>query len=77
MVHYAIMDEGPGVSPLCGGWADSGDWTLERGGVSCPRCLGRLRAREQALGAPPVTEPRPGRWTPAPVVRSPAGRRAS
>jgi hypothetical protein len=80
VVHLAIYDGGPGVSPLCGFWGESGDWTLERGAVSCPLCLATLRAREQALGVQPVSALRPDqtRFTPWPaVVRSPAGRTTS
>jgi hypothetical protein len=80
MVHLAIFDGGPGVSPLCGRWAESGDWTLERGAVSCPGCLGYLRAREHALGVRPVSPLRPDqtRFMPwSPVVRSPSGRTTS
>lgn len=76
MVHCAIMDEGPGVSPLCGAWGESASWTLVREAVSCPHCLQRLRASEEALGTAPVSRARPpsSRFTPLPtVVRSPYG----
>jgi hypothetical protein len=80
MVHFAIVDEGPGVSPLCGSWGESHDWTLVRGAVSCPRCLWRLRAHDAAPSCLPHLElgPTARRLAPgAGAVRSPSGRTAS
>lgn len=73
MVHFAIVDDGPGVSPLCGGWGVSRDWTLLRGAVSCPRCLLRLRRHEQGPRARALVEGLLGAapWSAGvPVVRS-------
>lgn len=73
MVHFAIVDDGPGVSPLCGSWGESRDWTLVRGAVSCPRCLRRLQEHDGSPRTRAVVE---GLLTPAPwsfgppVVRS-------
>ena len=72
MVHFAIVDDGPGVSPLCGSWGDSRDWTLVRCTVSCPRCLLRLRLHEQGQRARPLVEgrlPAAPSAAGAPVVR--------
>lgn len=53
LVHLAKRDRGR-VSPLCGRWGESHNWTLARSVPTCPECRAALEQLEPSSAAPPA-----------------------
>jgi hypothetical protein len=54
LVHLATGDEGR-VSPLCGRWGESNNWTLARAVSTCPDCRAASEQLDGIVAAPPIS----------------------